>query len=285
MHRAAGGPNGQPAAFEKGHAMIVHPSLMLIASLDEREYNAESAADVKRAFIHLAPTTVRSHPATDPAVNVMQLKVNFAKKYWLSADEGADEVWPHVKEWLAGKRYFVGENIKSFNKSRGERGEQTVDYREIDLLMAKNVVRFAVEPGAELPVFEDVAAQLRDLCNAGTFGEGPVEVCLPSAQSLAAQRAAWQAKQDEAAKQAEEQAEAAAQAAGEQPAEADQADEPSAAVEAAPTDDQAAPAADSEEQPAETPAVEPLVIDYSVWGVVAADGCQREFDSAKGAWL
>ena len=265
--------------------MIVHPSLMLIASLDEREYNAESAADVKRAFIHLAPTTVRSHPATDPAVNVMQLKVNFAKKYWLSADEGADEVWPHVKEWLAGKRYFVGENIKSFNKSRGERGEQTVDYREIDLLMAKNVVRFAVEPGTELPVFEDVAAQLRDLCNAGTFGEGPVEVCLPSAQSLAAQRAAWQAKQDEAAKQAEEQAEAAAQAAGEQPAEAEQADEPSAAVEAAPVDDQAASAADSEEQPAETPAVEPLVIDYSVWGVVAADGCQREFDSAKGAWL
>ena len=259
--------------------MIVHPSLMLIVSLDEREYNAESAADVKRAFIHLAPTTVRSHPAADPAINVMQLKVNFAKKYWLSADEGADEVWPHVKEWLAGKRYFVGENIKSFNKSRGERGEQTVDYREIDLLMAKNVVRFAVEPGTELPVFEDVAAQLRDLCNAGTFGEGPVEVCLPSAQSLAAQRAAWQAKQAEAAKQAEEQAEAAAQAAGEQPAEA------GTAADAAPADDQAASAADSEEQPAETPAVEPLVIDYSVWGVVAADGCQREFDSAKGAWL
>ena len=261
--------------------MIVHPSLMLIASLDEREYNAESAADVKRAFIHLAPTTVRSHPAADPAVNVMQLKVNFAKKYWLSADEGADEVWPHVKEWLAGKRYFVGENIKSFNKSRGERGEQTVDYREIDLLMAKNVVRFTVEPGTELPVFEDVAAQLRDLCNAGTFGEGPVEVRLPSAQSLAAQRAAWQAKQDEATKQTE----AAAQAAGEQPAEAEQVDEPSAAVEAAPVGDQAVSVADSEEQPAETPAVEPLVIDYSVWGVVAADGTQREFDSAKGAWL
>ena len=271
-----------PAAFEKGQAMIVHPSLMLIASLDEREYNAESAADVKRAFIHLAPTTVRSHPAADPAVNVMQLKVNFAKKYWLSADEGADEVWPHVKEWLAGKRYFVGENIKSFNKSRGERGEQTVDYREIDLLLAKNVVRFAVEPGVELPVFEDVADQLRVLCNAGTFGEGPVEVCLPSAQSLAAQRAVWQAKQDEAAKQAEEQAEAAAQAASEQPAEAGQADEP---VEAAMADDQTAPAADSEERPAETPVVEPLVIDYSVWGVVAADGTQREFDSAKGAWL
>ena len=265
--------------------MIVHPSLMLIASLDEREYNAESAADVKRAFIHLAPTTVRSHPAADPAVNVMQLKVNFAKKYWLSADEGADEVWPHVKEWLAGKRYFVGENIKSFNKSRGERGEQTVDYREIDLLMAKNVVRFAVEPGVELPVFEDVAAQLRDLCNAGTFGEGPVEVCLPSAQSLAAQRAAWQAKQTEAAKQAEEQAEAAAQAAGEQPAEAEQPAESGTAADAAPADDQAASAADSEEQPAEMPVVEPLVIDYSVWGVVAADGTQREFDSAKGAWL
>ncbi len=251
---------------------------MLIASLDEREYNAESAADVKRAFIHLAPTTVRSHPAADPAVNVMQLKVNFAKKYWLSADEGADEVWPHVKEWLAGKRYFVGENIKSFNKSRGERGEQTVDYREIDLLVAKNVVRFAVEPGVELPVFEDIADQLRALCNAGAFGEGPVEVYLPSAQSLAAQRTAWQAKQAEAAKQAEEQAEAAAQAAGEQPTEAGQAD---GLVEAALVDDQAAQEADSEE----TLVVEPLVIDYSVWGVVAADGTQREFDSAKGAWL
>ena len=47
----------------------------------------------------------------------------------------------------------------------------------------------------------------------------------------------------------------------------------------------APPTADAAEQPAETPAVEPLVIDYSEWGVVAADGCQREFDSAKGAWL
>ena len=176
----------------------------------------------------------------------------------------------------------MGENIKSFNKSRGERGEQMVDYREIDLLMAKNVVRFAVEPGTELPVFEDIADQLRALCNVGTFGEGPVEVCLPSAQSLAAQRAAWQAKQAEAAKQAEEQAKAAAQAAGEQPAEAEQVD---GTVEAALVDDQVAQEAGSEERPAETPVVEPLVIDYSVWGVVAADGTQREFDSAKGAWL
>ena len=279
--------------------MIVHPSLMLIASLDERELNADVAADVKRAFVHLAPTTVRGHSASDPACNVLQLKVNFAKKYWLSADEGADEAWPHVKDWLAGKRYFVGENIKSFNKSRGKRNDQTVDYRELDVLMAKNAIRFAIEPGVDLPAFDDVAEQLRGFVNEGTLGvEGPVEVCVPSTKSITAQRAAWEAKlaeeaakaAEEAAKLAEEQAKAAAEQT-EQTADAP-------AGEAAGTDAQAAPAegeaaqdapAEQAEQAAEAavpeaPKHEPMPIDYSVWGIVV-DGTEREFDPAKGAWL
>lgn len=255
--------------------MIVHPSLMLIASLDEREYNADSAADVKRAFIHLAPTTVRKHDKTEPACNVLQLKVNFSKKYWLSADEGADEVWPHVVEWLAGKRYFVGENIKSFNKSRGERGEQTVDYRQVDLLMAKNAVRLAVEPGCDLPKFEDVAQRLRDLVNGGVLGQGgaPVEVNVPSLKSLAAQRAAWQQACEKAAQEA---AAAAAQKAAEQAEEAPAGEAPEGQAE-----QQAVP-----EAPAavETPMAPAMAIDYGVWGVVV-DGCEREFDPAKGAWL
>ena len=266
--------------------MIVHPSLMLIASLDERELNADVAADVKRAFIHLAPTTVRGHSASDPACNVLQLKVNFSKKYWLSADEGADENWPHVKEWLAGKRYFVGENIKSFNKSRGDRGEQTVDYHEIDLLMAKNAVRVAIEPGCELPAFEDIAEQLRGFVNAGVLGKdgAPVEVCVPSTASLAAQRSAWQVKQEEARKQAEAEAAAKAQQAAEQEQQAADADVAQAqAAEVAETAG-AAEAGQPEEAEKAAPAVEPLVIDYGVWGVVV-DGAEREFDPAKGAWL
>lgn len=259
--------------------MIVHPSLMLIASLDEREHNAEVAADVKRAFVHLAPTTVRSHPSADPACNVLQLKVNFSKKYWLSADEGADEVWPHVREWLAGKRYFVGENIKSFNDSRSKRSEQTVDYHEIDLLMAKNTVRFAVEPGAELPAFEDVAAQLRALVNDGTLGQaGPVEVCVPSTKSLAAQRAAWQAKLAEEAAQAE-----AEQAAAEVQADAQAATEQGEAVAREGAASEAAEAAAPAEA-SEAPKAGPMSLDYSVWGVVV-EGVEREFDPAKGAWL
>ena len=255
--------------------MIVHPSLMLIVSLDEREHNAEVAADVKRAFVHLAPTTVRSHPAADPACNVLQLKVNFSKKYWLSGDEGADETWPHVKEWLAGKRYFVGENIKSFNDSRGKRDEQTVEYHEIDLLMAKNIVRVAIEPGAALPAFEDMAEQLRGFVNAGVLGEGePVEVCVPSSKSLAAQRAAWQAKLAEQAAQAQ---------AGEQAAQADAQAEQDAQVDAGQPAEQEAPEAPATAE-AEAPKAEPMAIDYSVWGVVAG-GAEREFDPAKGAWL
>ncbi len=270
--------------------MIVHPSLMLIASLDERELNADVAADVKRAFVHLAPTTVRGHSACDPACNVLQLKVNFSKKYWSSSDEGADENWPHVREWLAGKRYFVGENVKSFNKSRGERGEQTVDYREIDLLMAKNAMRIAVEPGCGLPAFEDIAEQLRGFVNAGVLGKDglPVEVFVPSSASLAAQRCAWQAKQDQARKQAEAEAAAKAQPAAEQGQEAAEtneavaqaADQAAASVEAPVVGE----AAQAERSAPESPAVEPLVIDYGVWGVVV-DGAERAFDPAKGAWL
>ncbi len=243
--------------------MIAHPSLMLIASLDEREHNAESAADVRRAFCHLGPTTVRAHAASDPACNVLQLKVNFSKKYWCAADEGADEMWPQVREWLAGKRYFVGENIKSFNKTRGERGEQTVDYRRLDLLMAGNTVHVAVEPGCDLPVFEDMAERLRALVNAGVLGKegAPVEVFVPSEESLAAQRAAWQ----------EAQAAEAKAEAGSEPAEqpAGQAEGDGAAEQAA--------------EPAQDAAA-PLAIDYGVWGVVE-DGAQRAFDAAQGAWL
>lgn len=268
--------------------MIVHPSLMLIASLDEREYNADSAADVKRAFIHLAPTTVRKHDKTDPACNVLQLKVNFSKKYWLSADEGADEIWPQVREWLAGKRYFVGENIKSFNTSRGERAEQTVDYRQIDLLMAKNAVHVAVEPGCELPVFEDFAQRLRELVNAGVLGQGgaPVEVNVPSLKSLEAQRAAWQesceklAAEQAAAAQAQQEGEAAP----EQAAQADAAQAGEAMPEQDAPEAPAAAGAPEDAPEPEPAAVPPMTVDYSVWGVVV-DGQEREFDPAKGEWL
>ena len=259
--------------------MIVHPSLMLIASLDEREYNEESAADVKRAFVHLAPTTVRKHAATEPACNVLQLKVNFSKKYWNPADKGADEMWDHVKEWFAGKRYFVGENIKSFNKSRGERGEQTVDYRQIDLLMAKNTLHIAIEPGCGLPAFEDVAEQLRALMAKGAVEGDAVEVYVPSSQSLAQQRAAWQKACDvaAAAQAAEQQAAAGEKDASEQ--------QPAVGAEAAagqPEGEPAAPEAETAEPAATT--FPPLAIDYSVWGVVQGDA-QREFDPAQGAWL
>lgn len=262
--------------------MIVHPSLMLIASLDEREHNEESAADVKRAFVHLAPTTVRKHAATEPACNVLQLKVNFSKKYWNPADEGADEMWARVKEWFAGKRYFVGENVKSFNKSRGERGEQTVDYRQIDLLMAKNMLHIAIEPGCELPAFEDVAEQLRALMAKGAVEGDAVEVYVPSSQSLAQQRAAWQKAREEAAaaQAAEQQAVAGEEAAAEQPAVEGEAAEGEAAEQ--PEGETVAPEAETAEPAA--PAFPPLAIDYSVWGVVQGDA-QREFDPAQGAWL
>ena len=260
--------------------MIVHPSLMLIASLDEREHNPESAADVKRAFVHLAPTTVRKHAAADPACNVLQLKVNFSRKYWNPADEGAPEMWAHVKEWLSGKRYFVGENIKSFNKSRGERGEQTVEYRRIDLLMAGNILHVAVEPGCELPAFEDMAERLRDLMAQGAIAGATAEVHVPSSSSLARQRGAWRKACEEAAEQAAEQP--AVQ--GESAAEQDAAEQIESAAEqsAEQAAEQAEPAA---EQPAaEQPAIAPMAIDYGVWGVVE-DGVEREFDPARGAWL
>ena len=224
---------------------------------------------MKRAFVHLAPTAVRSHAAADPACNVLQLKVNFSKRYWDPADEGAPEMWAHVKEWLAGKRYFVGENIKGFNKSRGERGEQTVDYRRIDLLMAGNTLHVAVEPGCELPAFEDMAERLRDLMAQGAIGRAPAEVFAPSDASLARQRDAWRkACEDAAAGQREGAASGQVEPAADE--------RPTGAPEPEPEGREASGR--------EAPAAAPMAVDYGVWGVVEGSS-QREFDPARGAWL
>ena len=60
-------PPATDIVFLRRGSMIVHPSMLIRVDLDERQYNKEVAADVTRAYDHIAHALVRSHAATEPA--------------------------------------------------------------------------------------------------------------------------------------------------------------------------------------------------------------------------
>lgn len=272
---------------------MIHPSLIEKISLDERQANQAVIDDLKRSYPYVGPVTVTKHAATDPACNVMRLIVRMGKPYWSSADPQGDEMWQAVSTWLDAKLYKVGSTMANFNKSRAEKGQQTVDYGRVELDMKPYLFSMALPTTGVLPEAEDLAARFRELLNQGAFEGTVTRVEMPSAASWAAQYAAA----EEAAKE-----KAAAEAAA---AEAAKAEEESAAEEtAAPEGDAAAEAAEpaevaegeapaeagetaEPETPAEPAAPQVVIeaVDYRLWDVVFEDGAVRTLDSSTGAWL
>lgn len=271
--------------------MTMHPSPMETFDLDEREYNNDVAADLRRSYLPIGPVRVHKHEKTDPACNILQLQALMARKYWKSADAGADELWPDVREWVRSKGYFVGATIKNFNKSRGERGDQTVDYGRLDLVMGPVTFQVAMA-GNTFPALDEIVGEFRAKLNEGVLGEAAqYVVAIPSAQSLAAQREAFAAAQksyEELCAQKAEEAGAAAEE-GEQAEQAAAAEEQAAAVEeqAAAENEPAADGEQAKEQAAaaeDVPEAPTFQIDYTEWGI-SADGAEpRAFDSAAGTW-
>ncbi|MEE8715965.1 MAG: hypothetical protein SOI26_03775 [Coriobacteriales bacterium] len=279
--------------------MIVHPSLMETIDLDERAYSDDFAADLRRCYLSIGPVRVHRHTATDPAHNVMELSVHMAKKYWRSSDEGADELWDSVREWLASKTYFVGSTIRNFNASRAERGDQTVDYDRLDVAMGPITLQFALV-GNELPAIDRMADALRAQLNAGAFGDvEPVRVLMPSQRSYEEQLAAHASPVAAgAAGDAPGEAGAAGEsrgqggAAGAEPGGRQATDDGAGAAGAREAvgggqarDDGAGGVADGPAAGAGADApAGPWEVDRSVWGVVDAQGEVREFDSLSGTW-
>jgi hypothetical protein len=284
--------------------MMIHPSLILKVNLDERVATKATVEDLKRSYPYVAPISVGTHEQSDPVCNVMRMIVRLNKPYWTDDADGA-QMWVSVRDWLAGKLYKVGSTVVNYNTSKDD-DTTSVHYGRLEIDMKPYVFDLALPTCDELPAVDEQVVRFRELLVAGALPQDTVRVVIPSSESYAAQYAAAKEAAEKAAAEAAEKAaaEAAAEAAeqpdaetaaGEQAAEQVAAQtEGSAAellVEGAPAGDetaeQPAPAdAAQEEQPA--PAAPQVVIDavdYTVWGVVGADGVERAFDSAAGAWL
>lgn len=259
---------------------MIHPSLILKASLDERQAAAGVVDDIKRSYSYVGPISVARHAAADPACNTMRLIVRMSKPYWRSTDPDGDAMWAAVADWLKGKLYKVGSTMENYNKTHRKAGQPTVEYGRLEIETKEVAFGFALPAGDLLPAVDAQVARYRELLNAGLFdGMEVASVEAPSKESYAAQLAAARTAA------MPEGGDADGQGAGEDGA---QAAEGGAAGEEVPAGQaaedgavQAGPA--GETAPAAAPGL--AEVDYRIWDVALADGTVRVLDSVAGTWL
>lgn len=278
---------------------FVRPSLILRMDLDERLFNDEQVADIKRSYSYVAPSLVQSHEPADEArvENVMRFMIKLYRPYWDKSDAAAQELWQGVMpKWLHNMFAKVSNTITAANNIHAENGEPAFPYHWLELEFGDNAL-MAIKTASDSSFPADgveMVERVRDLMNEGALGDGVACVRIPSRASYEAQLAAAEAAEAErvAAEQAAAAEKAAAQeateqvAAGTEPAAAEVAEAASAqaADEVAPADadDQAA-----EEQPEpafSAPVLPAFDVDYSTWGIEYADGTIREFNAETGTF-
>ncbi len=289
---------------------FVRPSLILRMDLDERLYNDETVADIKRSYSYVAPSVVCSHASADPnyAENNVRFMVKLHRAYWDRNDAEAQQLWENVMpKWLHNMLNKVSNTITAANRVCAEEGTQGMDYAWLELEFGENaLVVLKTASDSSLPADGvETVERVRDLMCAGELGEDVACVRIPSRASWEAQLAAA----EEAAAEAEEAAaaegdacaDAADVAAGEaaaaegtgaearpvnvQVAGASSREVSPAAALAEPVAGDAAEAADEEAEPAfVAPKLPAFEVDYGTWGIEYADGTVREFDAAAGAF-
>lgn len=278
---------------------FIRPSLILRMDLDERLFNDEQVADIKRSYSYVAPSLVQAHePADDSRVeNVMRFMIKLHRPYWDKSDAEAEELWQGVMpKWLHNMFAKVSNTITAANNVRAENGEPAFPYHWLELEFGNNAL-VAVKTGSDSSFPADgvdMVERVRDLMNDGALGEGVACVRIPSRASYEAQLAAAEAAEVE--RRAAEQAAAEADETAGQEVVADAAPEASraetAAAEAAevPVADGEQPTAadaDAAEEPEPkfaAPVLPAFDVDYSTWGIEYADGTVREFDPQTGAF-
>lgn len=236
---------------------MIRPTLILNMDIDERSFTDEMAADLRRAYTHIAAARVKDHPACEGvAEQVMRFDVKLNKPYWDASVEGADGHWNDVMlKWLSNMFYKVSSNMLAFNRMRAERGEAGLTFSWLELNFAGNViVSIHLNPDSSIPASAlEWVERARDLCNAGMLGDDVARVSIPSAASYAAQAAPHMIRREATEELVD--------------AEADE------AFEAAAVDESVEPADDFVTE------VEPFEIDYSVWGITRGDGTTEEFNA------
>lgn len=282
---------------------FIRPSLILRMDLDERLFNDEQVADIKRSYSYVAPSLVQSHEPADEArvENVMRFMIKLHRPYWDKSDAEAQELWQGVMpKWLHNMFAKVSNTITAANNIHAENGEPAFPYHWLELEFGDNAL-VALKTGSDSSFPADGVAmveRVRDLMNEDTLGEGVACVRIPSRASYEAQLVAAEAAEAEriAAEQAAAEAEAAAQEAAAEQVAADAAEPVAADVataDAQVADDagvaaaEAADAQAAEEQPEpafSAPVLPAFDVDYSTWGIEYADGTIREFDAKTGAF-
>lgn len=250
--------------------------MILQMDLDERTCSDEVIAGIKRSYSYVAPTTVATHePGEGPARNVMRFRIRLHRPYWDKSYPDAEKLWSGMMPtWLRNMFYKVSSTIVAAAKVSRRQGEPALEYAWVELEFGDNAL-VAVKTADDSSIPEEAVGwveRVRDLMGEGAFGdEPPVCVRIPSLASLERQRALALAELEAAAA-----------------AKADAASGDDAA------DDDAAVAGDAEAveavetaEAAEVPSIEEpkFAVDYTVWGIEAADGGVREFDSGAAAFL
>lgn len=279
----------------------VRPSLILNVDIDERDFDDEIVADIKRSYSYVAPSQIKPADApvdTDdvvwPVANKMTLTVRMHRPYWEKNDPEAQELWEAVMpKWLHNMFAKVSNTITASNKIRREKGRPTLDFpwTGINFIDKMDVTVKAPEDSSIPDSTIDLIEDLREIAAAGAFGEGAVAVCIPSKESYDAQYAAAyaeaKAKAEAEAAAAREAAEAEMAAAAMAEAEGfeeigatgDGTEELVAAEEVAESADDAAVA---EEKLVVVPEFD---VDYTLWSATFADGTVKTYDSAKAEFV
>lgn len=236
-------------------AAMIRPTLLLRIDLDEGIYNDDVVAEIKRSYSYVAPTLVTSHSSSEEeeAENNICFEVKIRKPYWLSSEEGADELWQEVMlKWLRNMFNKTSVTMTAYNKNRREKDEDELIYGWLELGLGNVIIAIKLGDDSSVPDGSvDRVAQVRQWVNESVLADEEINyIRIPS-------RASYQNQIEEAHATAvvEEEAVVVEQEDG------------------------------STEEATEVTEEVTFDIDYSTWGIEYKDGTVKEFDSREGMFL
>ena len=172
----------------------IRPSLILRASIDERECNEEIAAGIKRTYAYVAATVVSTHePLGEEAENVMRYDVIMHKPYWNANDEEAAALWNDVMpRWLHNMFAKVSDTVTAANRMSIRNNIRQLFFEWTELRFGENVT-FAFKTKEDCSLDDSyiklVEHGRRLMCD-GSLGEDIACIRVPSRKSFESQRQA-----------------------------------------------------------------------------------------------
>lgn len=283
--------------------VLLRPSMTLVFDLDDRLAQKDTILELKRCYAYVGVPVMRNHaPETEdaPLRNTARMIVSMGtKRYLLSTDEGADELWEDVfSRWIGNMLHKVGTTMKAFNVRQRKINlpEVVFDRIDIELQGGSFVVALHTNPQSyidfEMHEYVDLA---RKLLNDGTLGAA-VRVEIPSDESYAEQCDSefeqWILEHPEEEQEEDEAAQTEEAEAAEPERELTREEWLELDKQAKSYENTAVPPTDSDELPPikreeKAPEPEPFefAVDYRIWSVIDAEGTKRSFDSVSLSFI